>query len=300
MRLLEWLLGKHGGRTLDDAARRLKLSPAELKKFPIDYREFTIPKRSKGVRVIRAPSRELRLLQRRILHRLLDPLRCHPAATGFEKRQSIVTNALPHIGQAVIVKMDIQDFFPSITAKRIQTYLRKVGWNPEASALLTKLVTLDGRLPQGAPTSPRLSNLVNQHLDARLSALAQRLNANYTRYADDLTFSFAEDDPGKVRSLIHIVGVILREEGYEPHRKDKLYVRRRCDRQVVTGLVVNDHVALPRETRRWLRAVEHRIQSGRTPTITPDELNGWRALRKMIREQSEPFVNSKGTTDERG
>ena len=288
MRLLEWLLGKHGGRTLDDAARRLKFSPAELKKFPIEYREFSIPKRSKGVRVIRAPSRELRLLQRRILHRLLDPLRCHPAATGFEKRQSIVTNALPHIGQAVIVKMDIKDFFPSITDKRVEAYFRKVGWNPEASALLTKLVTLEGRLPQGAPTSPRLSNLVNQHLDARLSALARRLNAAYTRYADDLTFSFKEDSPGKVRTLIHITSIILREEGYEPHRKDKLYVRRRCDRQVVTGLVVNDHVDLPRETRRWLRAVEHRIQAGRTPTITPDELNGWRALRKMIREQSSP------------
>src|SRR5262249_44280484 len=152
----------------------------------------------------------LKTIQRRILRRLLGRLRCHPAATGFERGRSIVTNARAHVGKAVVVQMDLKDFFTSTTTRRVRKYFRKTGWNREAADLLIRLCTHQGGLPQGAPTSPRLSNLVNYRLDARLARLAGRrrlydprtgqrigsreIGAKYTRYADDLTFSFQSDD----------------------------------------------------------------------------------------------------------
>lgn len=295
----------HGrGHGLDELARRLGMTEAELLAVRPEYREFTIPKRSGGTRRILAPADDLKALQRRILRRLLARLRAHPAATGFERGQSIVTNARPHVGQAVVVRLDLKDFFPATRARRIQDYFRKVGWNRPAARLLTRLCTYDGGLPQGAPTSPRLSNLVNYRLDARLAGLAVRqqlrnprtneplddrpIGATYTRYADDLTFSFPSDDPDVIHYVIRLTGHIVAAHGYELHRRRKLRILRRHARQQVTGLVVNTRVNLPRATRRWLRAVEHRAATGRSATLTPDQLAGWRALQQMIAKQSEP------------
>jgi RNA-directed DNA polymerase len=274
--------GARGGGRLGvgELARRLGLEPAGILIEPT-YRRFTIPKRW-GERRIAAPSSELRKVQRRILRRLLGRLKCHPAAHGFEHGRSIVTNALPHVKKEVVVRMDLQRFFESVAAEKVERFFARVGWDAKASRLLTILCTLDGSLPQGAPTSPRLSNLVNFRLDARLSGLARKLGAAYTRYADDLTFSFEEDDPHAVHSLIHRVKQIVAGEGYRLHMKKKLHIRRRHDRQVVTGLVVNAGVALPRSTRRWLRAVEHRATSGREPTLAPAARAGWTSFRAMI------------------
>jgi retron-type reverse transcriptase len=147
-------------------------------------------------------------------------------------------------------------------------------------------LTHEGSLPQGAPTSPRLSNLVNFRLDARLDALARKHGARYTRYADDMTFSFDADDAASVRLVVRVAKRILREEGYELHERRKLRVLRRHARQKITGLVVNEGVRLPRETRRWLRAVEHHARERRALTLTPAQLEGWRAFQKMIAEQS--------------
>jgi hypothetical protein len=140
-------------------------------------------------------------------------------------------------------------------------------------------------LPQGAPTSPRLSNLVNYFLDVKLSNLAARRRGAYTRYADDITFSFPRDYPRKVRGLIQQVRILLGHHGYELHQRRKLHIRRRHQQQRVTGLVVNDGVRLPRKTRRWLRAVKHRIESGTPASLTPDQLQGWLAFEHMVEER---------------
>jgi RNA-directed DNA polymerase len=181
--------------------------------------------------------------------------------------------------------MDLKSFFESTSAERVTRYFQTIGWDGEASQLLVRLCTHDRGLPQGAPTSPRLSNLVNFRLDARLSRLAQKYDAVYTRYADDLTFSFAADEPKAVHAVIRATKKIVGEIGYTLHQRKKLHVRRRHDRQVVTGLVVNQCVALPRATRRWLRAVEHRLSLGREATLTPAQLAGWKALQAMIAKQ---------------
>ena len=300
--LIRWLVYGRG-HGVEELGRRLGVTVAELRAVRPTYREFTIPKRSGGTRRILAPDDQLKALQRLILKRLLARLRSHPAATGFEKGQSIVTNARAHVGQAVVVRMDLKDFFPATRAKKVRKYFRRVGWDRPAAKLLTHLCTFEGGLPQGAPTSPRLSNLVNYRLDARLTGLAMRrrlynprtaghleegpVGATYTRYADDLTFSFPTDDRKLIRYVVRMTKHIVASEGYELHLRRKLRVLRRHARQQVTGLVVNDRVNLPRATRRWLRAVEHRSATGRLPTLTPAQLAGWRALRAMIESQRE-------------
>jgi len=271
-----------GGRTVHELAERLGLSPEELRAAHPTYTEFTIPKRTGGRRTICAPDGPTKALQRLILRRLLRRLRSHPAAMGFERGRSIVSNARPHAGRAVVLRMDVRDFFVSTTERRVRDYFRAVGWGREAAALLVRLCTQRNSLPQGAPTSPRLSNLVNYGLDARLCALADRHDAVYTRYADDMTFSFPSDDRTAVAQVIRATKAILRQHGYTLHQRRKLHIRRGQQQQLVTGLVVNESVALPRRTRRWLRAVEHRAAVGGRPTLSPAQLEGWRSLRSMI------------------
>src|SRR5205807_1123657 len=104
--------------------------------------------------------------------------------------------------------------------------------------------------------------------------------AAYTRYADDLTFSFAVDDPRAIRDLIYRAKRILRAEGYEPNGR-KQRIHRRHARQLVTGLVVNEEVNLPRTTRRWLRAVRHHLEAGRPASLTPGQLAGWLSFWRM-------------------
>jgi hypothetical protein len=278
--------GAGGGLGVEELARRLGVGEAELRALAPRYRQFEIKKRSGGRRVIEEPEEQLKRVQRLILRRLLGRLRSHAAAHGFERRHSIVTAALPHARRAVVLRMDVQDFFPSTRAKRVQSYFRRTGWGAEASALLTKLCTHREGLPQGAPTSPRLSNLVNFRLDARLDALARTHGASYTRYADDMTFSFGSDEHESLVAVIRTTKKVLLEEGYRLHTERKLRVLRPHMRQTVAGLVVNERVALPRATRRWLRAVEHRASLSVETTLTPAQLEGWRALRHMVEEQS--------------
>lgn len=317
MGFFSWLLWGPG-RDLGELARRLGVERRTLRRFQVGYREFTIPKRGGGTRRILAPDDELKGLQRQILRRLLTRLRAHPAVHGFERGRSIVTNALVHQRQAVVVRFDLVDFFPATSARRVQKYFRRIGWNRQAAQILTRLCTHQGGLPQGAPTSPRLSNLINYRLDARLAGMAAALGGVYSRYADDLTFSFPQPTPEESRPvgsgepapfnlascpntiafLRAFVRRVVGEEGYRVHRRKKQSVRRRHHRQVVTGLVVNERVNLPRSTRRWLRAVEHRAQlakdvpfyvgdpSARRPTLTPSQLDGWHALQAMIASQS--------------
>lgn len=284
---------------LADVSRRLGLSVAELQAVRIEYASFAIPKRGGGAREILAPAPQLKQVQRRIHRRLLRRLRAHPHATGFERGHSIVSNAFPHAGKDVVIRLDLKDFFGSIKVDCVQRYFRFIGYDDEAAGLLTRLCTHEGALPAGAPTSPRLSNLVNYKLDARLAALAAARGLSYSRYADDITFSARQADvdaaeraAGKpegcgtstyrVNDVIHGAKRILKEEGYRLHMRRKLRIYRRHQRQVVTGLVVNVKPALPRSTRRRLRAIEHHLRTGRPATLDTQQLAGWIALKRMI------------------
>lgn len=278
--------GREGLDRLEDLATWLEMTPEQLRAVQPHYHSFEIPKRGGGSRTILAPDDDLKEVQRRILHRALPGLRAHPAVHGFEEGRSIVTNARAHVGKAVVITLDIRDFFAQTSSQRVIAYLRRIGWSRQNAAEITRLCTWQGALPQGAPTSPRLSNLVNYRLDARLAGLAAKLGADYTRYADDITFSLAKDERDAVWALVRATRTILEDEGYELH-PDKVSVRRRHQRQEVTGLVVNERIHLPRETRRWLRAVEHRLRTQGECSLTETELDGWLALAAMVHRQGQ-------------
>ena len=185
-----------------------------------------------------------------------------------------------------MVTCDVRDFFPSLTADRVDAYFRRVGWDAEAAALLTRLTThefADGRrgLPQGAPTSPRLSNLLMHKVDYTLGRFAERLGGAYTRYADDLAFSLPDDDRYAVTDFLRTARGALKKAGLELH-PGKTKILRRHQRQMVCGLVVNDRLNLPRETRRRLRAALHRRKTTGTATLTDDQLRGWAGVLAMV------------------
>ena len=287
---LHWIRARTGrGLSVRELTRRLDMSEADLRAHQPYYTPRTIPKRRKGkqpgMRQLLVPDAATKSLQRRLLRRVFARLNSHAAATGFQRGTSIVHNAMVHVGQSIVIRMDVVDFFPSTSAQRVERYFRRVGWNAEAAALLTKLTTHDGGLPQGAPTSPRLCNLVNFGVDARIDRFVARRKGVYTRYADDITISFPKDYPQRVRGTIQHVKRVLKAHGYRAHVRGKLRILRRHQRQKVTGLIVNDVVNLPRETRRRLRAVEHHLATRRPSTMTHPQLDGWKSLLRMIASQ---------------
>ncbi|MCP4782023.1 MAG: RNA-directed DNA polymerase [Fuerstiella sp.] len=270
---------------LSELGRRLGVSRAVLERFETGYRTAEIPKPRGGVRRLEIPNEETKKLQRTILRRLLTSLDVHPFACGFEQGTSIVDAATPHEGRLVVVKMDIRRFFESTTSARIFAYFREIGWDAASADVLLRLTTHNGHLPQGAPTSPKISNLVNAPLDEALLRLVRRHNGAYSRYADDITMSFDIRRGRVVRGLTQVVRRILKSYGYTMHGGTKLKVLRRNQRQQVLGLVVNQKTALPRKTRRWLRAVRHHASVGRPVSLSEQQLNGWESLLTMVKTQ---------------
>jgi retron-type reverse transcriptase len=266
---------------IDVLAACLSVQPSELSSIRRSYRRVTIPKRTGRPRILLVPEGELKRVQRLILRRLLERIPCHAAATGFRKGQSIVSNARVHSGSDVILGLDLQDFFQTTRASRVHALFKRIGWDEAAAALLTRLCTYEGGLPQGAPTSPCLSNLVNYRLDCRLSGLARKHGAVYSRYADDITFSFKIRIRSAIFDVLKMSIYIVGRHGYEIHDR-KTRIRGAHQRQLVTGLVVNERVRLPRENRRLLRAVEHHLSVGAPISMSLDQLEGWRGLMQMV------------------
>ncbi|MGM0599700.1 MAG: reverse transcriptase family protein [Candidatus Rifleibacteriota bacterium] len=283
MGLFDWIT-KLTGKNLDDLGNFLKVKQIKVDQFKPAYREFELKSKSGKIRTIQAPDAELKKIQRLINYRLLAGLKTHLCCCGFESEKSIVHNALPHLGKKVIIKIDIKDYFSSTKSSRVKYYFKKIGWNNEVAEFLTRLTTYRGSLPQGAPTSPRLSNLINYRLDARLAGIANKYDATYTRYADDITFSLMQDDDTAIRELLRLSRTALTDFSYRPNKK-KTRVLRSHQQQKITGLVVNQKLQLPRKTRKWLRAIKHRQQTSGNCTLTPDQLKGWQSLEQMIQQQ---------------
>lgn len=219
------------------------------------YRAFEIPKRRGGVREIHAPMPALLECQQWINREILSQLPTHPAAHGFLSGRSIKTNAETHVGCNMLLKMDLKDFFPSISIRRVIAVFQRCGYPLNVAYNLARLCCLRDRLPQGSAASPSLSNLVTVRLDARLYALAKRFKLRYTRYADDMTFS------GEFLSAAFqpIVGEIVKDEGFAINEQ-KTQTVRRGGQMIITGLSISDgKVRLPREMRRNLKQAVHYI-----------------------------------------
>ncbi|MGI9471751.1 MAG: reverse transcriptase family protein [Rubripirellula sp.] len=273
-------------------ADALGMSIAELRRLAyhrdaatsIHYRRFTIPKRDGSERAIWAPLPRLKEAQRWILRNIVERMLIHGSAHGFLPGRSILTNAEPHCGARIVLKMDVKDFFPTVTFPRVKGVFRKAGYREQTATLLALLCTESPReivrdngrdmyvalgprcLPQGAPTSPALTNVICLRLDRRLTGLAQALGWRYTRYADDMTFSLSGQHKGEP-NLGRLVGLckrVVAEEGFTVH-PDKTRVSRRGGRQTVTGLVVNGEGSprVPRKVRRQIRAAIHNAGQGK-------------------------------------
>lgn len=239
-----------------------------------------IPKRSgRKYRLIEAPKPLLKRVQQQILREILDLVPAHPAAHGFTPGRSIITNAQPHLGQRFVLKFDLEDFYPSISFRRVVAIFRSLGFSREIAIWLGRLTTSqipgdlrgpDGHpawtslserfllphLPQGAPTSPALANLSAYSLDVRLAGLAARYHVNYTRYADDLTFSGSGRVLPALPEMIQLVERIIRDERFQTNRAKRRLLRDN-QRQVVTGVVVNQKVNVSRAEFDRLKAILH-------------------------------------------
>lgn len=243
----------------------------------IHYVQFTVPKKSGGTRTLSAPHRRLAAAQQWILQNILNKLPVEAEAHGFVGGRSIVTNAQAHVGKAVVVNMDLEGFFPSITFQRVRSVFHRQGYSPAVATILALLCTECPRrnvefagqslfvatgprgLPQGACTSPALSNQVARRLDKRLQGLARKLELTYTRYADDITFSGDAELKDRVGYVMARVRHIAQDEGFAVNEA-KSRVLRRNTAQTVTGLVVNDRVSVPRSEIRRLRAILHQAK----------------------------------------
>lgn len=241
-------------------ARKWRMSEARLRwmaRNPERFcRVYWVRKKGGGERQIVAPGGKLLTVQRWILRRILDKVEPEKSAYGFVRGRSILDNAKRHVGQGVVMRLDVKDFFPSIRYREVRRVFERLGYPYGVASVLANVCTIRGALPQGAPTSPALSNLVCRRLDRRLSGLAKRLGFRYTRYADDLVFS---SDDKRLPKLIPFLREVLKEEGFELN-EGKIRVMREGERQMVTGLVVNERANVPREQRRRLRAALHRAR----------------------------------------
>lgn len=246
------------------------------------YHTFELEKKSGGKRKISAPKPKLKEIQTWILENILHKIPYTIEAHGFIKERSIVTNAQPHINKDIVVNIDLKDFFPTVTYKRVKGLFHKIGYSEEIATILSLLctyseineTTLDGvtyyvqsgerKLPQGSPASPAISNLIVYKMDKKISGLAKKLNFSYTRYADDMSFSTTHENSQNVSRLLHFTKKIIESEGFVIH-PDKVHVMRKGMQQKVTGVVVNKKLNVDRIQLRKFRAVLHNI-----------EKNGWK------------------------
>ncbi len=267
---LAWLSGRfaESGRPVDPSRAH--------------YRYSWKAKRRGGYRLIEAPLPLLRQVQEQILDEILSRVPVHPAAHGFCAGRSILTNARPHVNQDVVIGLDLDNFYSRVRYSRVVAVFRGLGYSREAALWLSRLTTsaipnnlefpggdpkllrrfLPRHLPQGAPTSPALANLVAYGLDVRLSGMARSFQARYTRYGDDLTFSGSWELGACSRLFLPLVLRIIREERFRVN-SDKRRFLRRSTRQQVTGVVVNEKPNISRQEYDRLKATLHNcVQTG--------------------------------------
>lgn len=213
------------------------------------YNDFGIRGKNGKVRIISAPSRPLKYRQRWILDNILSNIEVMSCCEGFTKGRSIVTNAKKHIGYAATLTVDIKDFFPSIKEEQVVKVFREIGYTQEVAVTLSSLCCHEGCLPQGAPTSPYLSNIICKSLDREFMKFSEKNSLVYSRYADDITLSGNYD----LTSIIFNVKEIIRNHGFEINeKKTRLYTGKH--RKIVTGIIVKENgLSVPREYKRKLR-----------------------------------------------
>jgi RNA-directed DNA polymerase len=299
----------------------LGLSPKELQKIwwyrGAMYHHFSIAKGSGKLRLITAPDKRLKMLQRKLAP-LLDQLyRVRNPVHGFVPDRSVKSNAEAHLDRKFVVNLDLKDFFPSITEARVSGVLRALGVDHRVSEIVARLCCYNGYLPQGAPTSPVLSNMICYRLDTMLLQIAKASRAIYTRYADDITFSTFQTPAGlfegavppaghfEPQALAANLGQAVVSNGFSIN-PDKAHYADRHARRVVTGLKINELINVDRRFVRNLRAALHAAETlgvggaqakfqadyGGGAKSLPGHLAGKISWLRFVKGASDPLVRS--------
>lgn len=280
------------------------------------YNRYTIPKKKGGERNIAAPKLILKNIQRKILEEILSKIQVSDYTHGFLKGKSVVSGAKSHIADkfsgentALLINMDLEDFFPTITFERVRGMFKAFGYSGYISSLLAMLCTYcermpievkgkvkyvktsDRILPQGSPASPMITNIICVKLDKRLSGLSSKYNCVYTRYADDMSFSFMEESSDlNLGKFMGFISKIVNEEGFNIN-KNKTRFLRKNNRQSITGVVINnDEIGVSKKWIKTLRAAIYNANklknSGeKIPQKTINEISGMVSWVRSVNEK---------------
>lgn len=272
-----------------------------------NYIRYSIPKKKGGVRKIASPKKILKTCQRTILDEILSKIEVSDCAHGFIKEKSVVSGAISHkknLNIELLINMDLEDFFPTITFERVRGMFQSFGYSGYVSSLLAMICTYcermkmmikgevlyiktsDRILPQGSPASPMITNIICKRLDARLNGLSSKYDFSYSRYADDISFSFSSDNlvlsnqnEINIGKVLGIASKIIKEEGFNINYNKTKFLRKN-NRQSITGIVVNnDEIGVPKKWIKNFRATIHNAkklkESGQTiPYNTINEIKG--------------------------
>jgi RNA-directed DNA polymerase len=262
--------------TRSELLKYLGVSPAELKMIwwfrGRMYSHFNISKRSGKSRIISAPDYRLKMLQQKIARRLSDLYTPRNPVHGFVPDRSVRTNAASHLRRRFILNVDIKNFFPTITEARVQGLLDSIGIDTDVAAIVARICSNNGCLPQGAPSSPVISNMICFRLDKSLLRFSKEHRLLYTRYADDISLSsfqppaalFEGDrpDPGKLspEKLSDELRSIFRNNGFELN-PEKIHYSDKKSRRMVTGIKINEGLNVDRRYIRNIRSALFKVES---------------------------------------
>ena len=259
------------------------------------YKKYKIRKSNGKMREIKQPRKDLKGIQAWILRNILDKLNPTIFATAYIKDKNILSNVAPHCNNKYFMLLDLEEFFPSISISRAAKIFSLIGYSKKAKYTLSMLCTCDGSLPQGAVTSPSLSNLIAAKLDRRIAGYTSKRNIVYTRYADDITLS--SNSPATLCKTLPTIFKIIRSEHFEPNMS-KLRVlgpKKRCS---ITGLIKNNaepKFGIGRKKKREMRAVMHHFLFGlsKDDKYTSEEsILGWLNYLKSVDKESFEKINS--------
>ena len=285
-----------------------------------NYYRFEIPKKNGKTRHIAAPKTQLKTAQRGILDQILQKAEVSELSHGFIKSRSVLTSAKSHqAGPDLLINMDLENFFPTITFERVRGLFQSFGYSGYIASLLAMICTYcermpleikgetkyiktsDRILPQGSPASPMITNIICRKMDKRMNGLCQKLGLTYTRYADDMSFSYRGDTGNfAVGSFLNSVRKIIEEEGFHI-KEEKTHILRKNNRQYITGIVINnEQIGVPKKWVKILKASIHNAEKlqnsgGHVSNHTKNEISGKIAWLRSVNETRYKKVIDHGT-----
>lgn len=285
-----------------------------------NYYRFDIPKKSGGTRHIAAPKAQLKAVQRQILEQILQKVEISDFSHGFIKSRSVLTNAKSHnTSPDFLINIDLENFFPTITFERVRGLYQSFGYSGYIASLLAMLCTYceripleikgeikyiktsDRILPQGSPASPMITNIICRTMDMRIYGLCDKLGFTYTRYADDMSFSYlGNTDTFSIGNFLNSINKIIEAEGFHM-KKEKTHILRKNNRQYITGIVINnEEIGVPKKWVKILKASIYNAQKlkdsgGLVSNKTIHEISGKIAWLKSVNEKRYQKVINQGT-----